>query len=224
MNYKFGNYGFLLPNGDFRGNDGSHEQTAKRLIEQSSKLKQVVELINHDNRYDLKDVLIIAGCAALGGARGVFSITLAKDNNLFGSVIKDYEQNGGKVIRYYTVNSDLQKTLLESIDNLSQESSTRVEYGFLLYGESKIRSNSGNGHNTNAMRLIQDLGYHEQFVESRYTDAIDFLIFQKGAIQIGSGGKKMVIYSATKYFPKEIDKILDKVGIGSSWPRYPIFY
>lgn len=85
-----------------------------------------------------------------------------------------------------------------------------VTLGFYCYGNYYSKENSTDGHIEIARRILERKpSWLAAFNENtRYRDPVDFLIFCKGAIKIGSRfGMKTVIYSS-RNLDKEMQTIL----------------
>ena len=68
----------------------------------------------------------------------------------------------------------------------------RYMLGFLIKND--FYPITGNGHDSTAMSIIRELGWLNAYHKYDRPDPKDFLIFKKGAIQLGCSGKSEVIY------------------------------
>ncbi len=83
--------------------------------------------------------------------------------------------------------------------------------GFLLGGY--FYSNSGRGHESNARGIIREMGWLEDWLGSHH-DAQDYLVLERGAIQLGSGiFSKRIIASKNFYNERTLDKIAEEYGL-----------
>ena len=85
----------------------------------------------------------------------------------------------------------------------------RKKRGFILNGE--FYFNSGNGHEGNAIEIINKCGWANEW---RTGTAQDFLVLEKRAIQIGSGDRYDRIVASRKFYSEStIDRVSKKYNI-----------
>lgn len=73
---------------------------------------------------------------------------------------------------------------------------------------------TGRGHDHTAMEIINSQGWLSEFHKYKRSDPKDFLIFQKGAIQLGSSGiSNQIIYYSLKHSRSDIEKIQQKYDL-----------
>lgn len=85
----------------------------------------------------------------------------------------------------------------------------RYMLGFLIKND--FYPITGNGHDSTAMSIIRELGWLNAYHKYDRSDPKDFLIFKKGAIQLGCSGKsEVIIYSSLKHSAREIERIQRK--------------
>lgn len=96
------------------------------------------------------------------------------------------------------------------------------KYGFILIG--KFYPNSGTGHEKNAQEIIRKKGWKREFdnyYERTHRSYQDFLVMEKGAIQLGSSGQCYIIYSVFKVSEHDIDNVVMEYNlIGYKRIRY----
>lgn len=85
----------------------------------------------------------------------------------------------------------------------------RNKAGFLI--ENIFYSNNGTGHEANAREIIRKKGWSKEWNNGT---AQDFLVLEKGAIQIGSGiFTDRIIVSQKLYTQSKVDRIAKMYGL-----------
>ena len=88
----------------------------------------------------------------------------------------------------------------------------RKRVGFILNNE--FYSLRGYGHDHLAKELICRFGWTKEFDNFQTSDPKDFLIFKKGAIQIGSSGMAdQIIYSSLKHSRRDIEEVQERFDL-----------
>lgn len=73
---------------------------------------------------------------------------------------------------------------------------------------------TGKGHDGTAMEIISSHGWLSEYHNYNRSDPKDFLIFKKGAIQLGSSRiSNQIIYSSLKHSRRDIEKIQKKYDL-----------
>lgn len=88
------------------------------------------------------------------------------------------------------------------------------KYGIIL--GKNFYPNSGTGHEKNAREIIIKKGWeleYDKYYKKTHRSHQDFLIMEKGAVQLGSSGQRFIIYSVFKVSEHDINKILIKYDL-----------
>lgn len=83
--------------------------------------------------------------------------------------------------------------------------------------------NTGSGHEKNAREIIKRLGWtaeYKKYYQNTHRTYQDFLIMEKGAIQLGSSGQRCIIYSVFKVSSEKIDPIIKEYNL-NGYQRIP---
>lgn len=96
------------------------------------------------------------------------------------------------------------------------------KYGFILARD--FYPNSGTGHEKNAQEIIRKKNWgkaYDNYYARTHGSYQDFLVMEKGAIQLGSSGHCYIIYSIFKVSEHDIDNVVMEYNlIGYKRIRY----
>ena len=122
--------GFYFPNGKFKPNeDGGHERNAYWYLQKYPQLLELaakyhVEVGNSD------DILISAGCIAVGNIRGQHELRIAVDNTnpIINNLVELYEAEGIKVIKGWKLYPELVANVLSKViqEDFIEDGSTAI--------------------------------------------------------------------------------------------------
>lgn len=196
--------GIFLPNGQFLPNTGNGH--ARNAILFCERYPELYESLNSQKDYPADEFMIIAGCAITAGYAGVpcFKIAEDNDNPVLTELKNEYQQENYSIYQSWKINSQY-KAVIDKVmeEEYNKQSSTeegeecmnlRGKAGFVI--NKKFYSNNGLGHEKNAMELIQKFGWDWRGSIS----AQDFVVCEKGAIQIGSGTNCDVMLVGKNFF------------------------
>lgn len=207
--------GIILPNGRFLPNGGDgHSKNAIRFCWQYPRLD---ELRLSANEFNPDEFMISAGCAIIAGYRGKQCFKIAQDNKKanMNTLKKEYEEQGFEIWPYWNINPEYENALEDIIRNMTKNQiivrekitmDLRGKVGFIIGG--RFYPNNGRGHESNARDIIRSLGWDKQW---RSGEAQDFLVCEKGAIQIGSGADWNKIVVGRQFFNESKVERIEKM-------------
>lgn len=207
--------GIHLPNRRFLPNKGDgHAKNAIRFCQKYPKFDKLREVEAKFN--DADDFMIMSGCAIVAGYQGKSILKVAEDNVIpsIQSLELEYEQYGYKIWPFWKINPEYKNALDEIIKQMSKMQviikgewtmNLRDKTGFVVRG--RFYNNNGRGHETTAREIIDLLGWDSEWTKGY---AQDFLVCEKGAIQLGSGfNSKQIIVGRDFFNESKVDKVKD---------------
>ena len=197
--------GIYLPNGKFLSNTGSgHAKNAKLFCE---RYPELYELLDSQNDYLADEFLIVAGCAIVAGYNGVACFKIAEDNDnpVLLSLKSKYVQEKFSIKNSWNINPQYKAVMdevMKKLDTFEQDFTEKEDDDMNLRGKAgfvvgrKFYSNNGLGHEKNAMELISKFKWNW----NGSMPAQDYVVIEKGAIQIGSGTNYDIVIVGKKFF------------------------
>lgn len=222
--------GIYLPNGNFISNSGDgHIKNAQRIL---NKYPEIYCLMNLSS--DLADDFVIqCGFAIVACYHGKWCFKVANDNPFFAinELTKEYEKIGIEIWKYWDINKDYLKRIQE-IHEIIEKVECKFEYnssipnlhkkvGFILDGY--WYPNIGGGHEKNARGLIFNHNWESQWLNNNAT-AQDFIVLNKGAIQLGSGVYNQLVIASSKFYRKtDLEIIMRQYKLETSKYRIVLY-
>ena len=72
----------------------------------------------------------------------------------------------------------------------------------------------GKGHEKTAQSIVNDMNWKTEWLNSRYNEAQDFLVFEKAAIKLGASVyPKIIVVSRNYYTEAKIDTVKHMYGL-----------
>lgn len=209
--------GIFLPNGDFVSNMGDgHAKNAQRICGKYPSLTTLM----HKSKETFDDFVLQCGFSIVASYDNVWHFKIAKDNPF--QEMKDlrqlYEQNGKSIWDYWNIIPEYIQEVEKITELMIPQITYKPENHIIFIGNlcgklgfvigNHWYPNEGDGHEKNARKIIFSNSWQQEWYLGN-SSAQDFIVLEKGAIQLGSGVNNRIIVASSRHHTKfKIDNFL----------------